>query len=115
MLRLEEVLQAWGTPDFDAVLKRELVWHASRLPLQQALRQSSSVADSPIAVMVLKAADSGGEIAVKVAVMFEGRTDGCACADDPSTDNKNSEYCEILLRIDKTSAIASTALVAAPD
>ena len=58
MIQLKEALQAWGSPEFAAVLKQSLMQQAARLPLQKALSASSSVAATPITVTVLGTADA---------------------------------------------------------
>jgi hypothetical protein len=38
-------------------------------------------------------------------------TVGCSCADDPTPDSKNNEYCVVQLDIDKTTAETTIDLV----
>jgi hypothetical protein len=112
MIKLDKALKAWATPEFDAVLKRELAQQAGQLPLQQGLSSSSSVADTPITVTIHSAVDQGNVIRVKAGIFYEGVVGGCSCAGDPTTDSENTEYCEVLLDIDKVSAATAVTLVA---
>ncbi len=111
MMRLEQTVQAWGTPQFEAVLKQELARHADELPLQQGLAASSSVADTPPAVLLHGVDGSGGTIRVKAGILYQGLTGGCACAGDPAPDSEIDEYCEVRIEIDKASAAATVTLV----
>lgn len=113
MVRLDKALQAWGTPDFEAVLKREIAQlGATELPLQQGLSNSSSVAEGLLTV-VIKAVD-GREtiIRVKAVILYQGLIGGCGCADDPTPDNVINESCEVQLDIDRVTAETGIGLVA---
>ncbi len=111
MLKLEKSLAAWGTAEFESVLKRELAQHADELPLQQALTQSSSVAEAPVSVLVQSVSDSGNAIRAKVGIFYEGMIGGCACANDPTPESNYTEYCELLLELDKANAAAKVTLL----
>ncbi len=112
MIRLDKALEAWATPEFDAVLKQELAQQAAQLPVQQGLSSSSSVADTPITVVIHSAADQGSAIRVKAGIFYEGLVGGCSCAGDPTVDSENAEYCEVLVDIDKASAAGTVTLAA---
>jgi hypothetical protein len=111
MMRLDNSLRAWGAPEYEALLKQELEQQAGQLPLQQGLSCSSSVADTPVTVMIHSVADSGSSIRVKAGVFYAGVVGGCSCADDPTPLSENTEYCEIQLDIDKATAVAEVALL----
>ena len=111
MLRLDESLRAWGTPAFAVVLNQELVRHAGMLPLQQGLSASSSVAETPITVMILNTSDAESTISIKAGIFYQGLVSGCSCAGDPTPDSENSEYCEVSLEIDKANAITTVTLL----
>ncbi len=111
MLTLEKSLRAWGTAAFEQALKQELAEHAAELPLQQALTHSSSVADAPVTVLVQSVSDLGGALRVKAGIFYEGLLGGCACANDPTPESPYTEYCELLLEIDKASAAAAVTLL----
>jgi hypothetical protein len=103
-MQLPESVRAWGTADFPAVLKRELASHADSLPLQQALSGTSAVADEAITVVLLDARADETTIHTKVGIFFAGILAGCSCADDPTPVEPQTEYCELLLEIDRVDA-----------
>lgn len=111
MLTLENSLAARGTPVFDAVFKAELALHAAELPLQQALQQCSSVADTPITVLIQRTLDDGRAIRVTAGIFYEGLLGGCACANDPTPENPYTEYCEVEVVIDIASGEAQVRLL----
>jgi hypothetical protein len=111
MLRLDKALRAWGTADFEAVFKQELAQNADQLPLQQGLVQSSSVADAPISVLVYRVHEQGDSICIKAGIFYQGMVGGCSCADDPTPDSENTEFCILLLEIDKATALATVRLL----
>lgn len=105
MLRLESSLQAWGSPDFKSALKAELEGlGAAALPLQQAVTLSSVALDTPPTVIYLDASEDGDFVVARIGVFFEGMITGCSCADDPTPETTQNEYCELELRIDKRTA-----------
>jgi hypothetical protein len=110
-MRLEKSLQAWDTPDFAAVFKQELAQQASELPLQQGLAASSSVAESPLTVLLHSASATPRMLCVKAGIFYEGVVGGCSCTDDPTPDSALTEYCELLLEIDRASAATTVTLL----
>lgn len=100
-MRLEESRRAWGTPEFAAVLKQELQRHADALPLQQGLRQSSSVGSEPVTAVIHGFLETAGVIRVRAGIFYQGLVTGCSCADDPGPPGEVSEYCELLLEINE--------------
>ena len=111
MLQLTDSLQAWGGSDFEAVLKEEIQkLDHSMLPLQEALSQSSHVSDTKISLVILKASESRDSICVKAGVFYAGIIAGSCCADDPTPISENTEYCEVLIAINKTTADAVVTL-----
>lgn len=112
MLRLPDALQAWGTPEFEAVLKRELAQHAAELPLQQGLSISNSVVDAPITAVIHRVDETKNAIRVKAGIFYKGIVAGCSCDGDPTPTPENTEYCVVLLEIDKTTAATEVTLVA---
>ena len=109
---LPESVQALGTAEFPAVFKKEFQsLKAHQLPLQQALRQSSSVSGSPFSILILHHNSDATTLQVKVAVMFKGLISGCHCVDDPTPMEEENEYCELQVNIDKATAIASIELL----
>lgn len=102
-MRLPESLRAWGTVDFATVLRRELAAHADELPLQQALAGTSNVADEPITVLVIAAEADEAMLRARVGIFFAGIIAGCSCADDPTPIEPQTEYCELVIEIDRAS------------
>ncbi len=110
-LKLPDSLRAWDTPDFAATLKRELAERTDELPLQQALSGTSAVSDERIEVLFLSASTDGNRIQAKVGIFFSGILAGCSCADDPTPVEPQTEYCELLLDIDRQTAVTTVQLV----
>ncbi len=104
MTRLPVSLQHWQRDGFDQALKQELQGlPAGSLPLEQAACRGGIVDDSDLSVTVIEAADDGGFIRVRAGIFFTEIVGGCSCGDDPIRENA---YCEILVRIDNTTAAA---------
>ena len=115
MIRLTETLNAWNTPEFESVLKRELEQLDARvLPLQQGLVHGSHVSDDPFGVMVIGVVEKPDRLCSKVGIFYTGIIAGCNCADDPTPVDGRAEYCEVLVAIDKATADATLSLFADP-
>ena len=99
-LRFEQALAAWGTPQFEAVLKLEMAHAVEALPLQQGLAVGNQVTPAPITVVVHHAAATGKLICVRAGIFYASVIGGCSCADDPTPVDENTEYCEVQLEID---------------
>jgi hypothetical protein len=113
MLRLSKSLGAWGTPDFNAVLKGELEQlGAEQLPLQQGLSAGSYALDTRLSVMIIAVSEQAGVIRAKAGIFYTGMVAGCNCADDPTPVEEHSEYCEVEVEIDRTTAAATVVLAA---
>lgn len=112
MIRLHKALAAWGTPDFEAVLKREVAQlGADHLPLQQGLSGSNHIADEPVSVLINSIAEMGDAVRVRAGIFYKGVLSGCSCADDPGPPGESNEYCEVLLDIDKETAATEVVLI----
>ncbi len=108
MIRFDNALRAWGTPGFSAVLKQEITQLGQdQLPLQQGLSTGSSVAATPIAVVILSATETADMIRVKAGIFYQSLIGGCSCEGDPTPTSENTEYCEVRLDIDKASAVTT--------
>ncbi|MBU2477874.1 MAG: hypothetical protein KKA36_02200, partial [Gammaproteobacteria bacterium] len=102
MIRLTKVTQAWGQPDFEVVLKTALEGlDVHHLPLQQGLSAGSYALDKDVRVMFIGAEEGVNTLQIKVGVFYTSIIAGCNCADDPTPVDELSEYCELLLEIDK--------------
>lgn len=105
IIRLNRSLRAWGTPEFEGILKEEIEQiDVGQLPLQEGLSTSSYALDNKLSTMVISASDEVGFIRVKAGIFYKGIIAGCSCADDPTPVDENNEYCEVQLDIDKTTA-----------
>lgn len=113
MIRLPAALDAWNSPQFMAVLKREIErLGGGQLPLQQGLTASSHALDDRFDAMIIGTADDAGFIHAKVGVFFSGIITGCSCADDPTPVEPQNEYCEMIFAIDKATAETTVTLLA---
>jgi hypothetical protein len=110
-MRLPESVSAWDTADFPATLKRELARHAAELPLQQALSGTSAVANEAITVVLLDARADATSIHAKVGIFFSGILSGCSCADDPTPIESQTEYCELMIEIERATTDAVVRIV----
>lgn len=111
MIRLTMALKAWGTSEFETILKQEIAQlDIDQLPLQQGLSSSNYVTDDPITVIINRITEKKNVISIAVGIMYIGVTGGCSCSDDPTPDSDNNEYCEVLLDIDKITGITDVAL-----
>lgn len=105
-------LTAWGTPQFENTVKREIInLGVEQLPLQQGLTSGNHVTDDPITVLINHCTETDTRLHIVAGIFYQSLMLGCSCADDPSTASTANEYCEIQLDIDKSTAIATVALV----
>ena len=112
MIRLNNALRAWGTPDFKAVLKQEIAQlGADHFPLQQGLSSGNYVTDDPITVAINSVTEMEKVIRIKAGIFYQGVMGGCSCADDPTPISESNEYCVVQLDIDKKTAATAVALV----
>jgi len=112
MIKLPDALKAWGTPDFESVLKAEIRnIDAELLPLQEGLSQSSYVSDADISVVILKVSETFALIRAKTGIFYAGIIAGSCCADDPTPVGEQTEYCEVQFDIDKKTAEATVTLL----
>ncbi len=111
MIRLTRAVNAWGKPDFNAVLKQDIEQlDVDQLPLQQGLSIGSYVAGKQFSAMIISAADGEGFIRAKAGIFYKGILGGCSCADDPTPVEEQSEYCEVEFDINKKTAEATVTL-----
>ena len=111
MIHLKKAHMDWGTTRFNETLKAEIEQlKASQLPLQAGLSQSSYVSDEPFRVMVIGATETASHIRVRAGIFYSGVIAGCNCADDPTPVEAQTEYCEVMLDIDRESGETTVAL-----
>ena len=63
------------------------------LPLQAALAHSSYVCDNSVKAVILNTTENNAEFRIKSAIFYKGIIAGCNCADDPSPQDTENEYC----------------------
>jgi hypothetical protein len=111
MIKLVKSLSARGTPDFLEILKQEIAQlGADQLPLQQGLSTGNYVADEPITVLISSVLEMEDVIRVTAGIFYKGVIGGCSCTDDPTPVSDINEYCEVILVIDKATALTAVAL-----
>lgn len=111
-ITLQKSLAAWQTPVFEAVFKQEMrELDMVLLPLQAALSHSSHVSETAIEPVVLHSSESVQAIQVKTGIFYGGITAGSCCADDPTPVCEQTEYCELVCTISKTTAEACFSLL----
>ncbi len=112
-INFHKSLNAWGTPEFNAALKKEIEQlQVDELPLQQGLTISSHATDKQFTAMVIGASDERDHISARVGIFYTGVIAGCSCEDDPTPINTNCEYCVVQFDIDKTNAVTTAILLA---
>jgi hypothetical protein len=113
MIRLTKSLIAWGSRDFNDILKKEIEqMEAEQLPLQQGLSTGSYAIDDKLNVIIIGVSEEAGFIRAKAGIFYTGIIAGCSCADDPTPVNEESEYCVVQLDIDKLTAATTVTLLA---
>lgn len=112
MVCFDKALRAWGTANFNTVLKQEIErLDPDLLPLQQGLARSSHVAARRPSAMILSAAADDRCIRARAGIFYAGIIAGCSCADDPTPVDEIDEYCEIGVDIDRHTAEATITLL----
>jgi hypothetical protein len=105
VIRFAAALRAWGTPEFNDVLKREIEGLAgTQLPLQEGLTSSSHALHDRVSAMIIDVSDATRVIRAKAGIFYTGIVAGCSCADDPTPVTEQNEYCVVQFTIDKTTA-----------
>ncbi len=107
---LPRSLAVIGTEQFNAVLSDEVAELGIDLPLQQGLTCGSYASAEKLRVIILSTTDKHDHIEVSAGLFYTSTIPGCNCADDPTPDEEYSEYCEIGITIDPSSARASIQL-----
>jgi hypothetical protein len=105
MIQLKKSLIAFGMPDFNTVLIKEIEqMGVNELPLQQGLTNSSYALDSNVKAIIFNISEEKSKISIKAGIYYTGIIAGCNCADDPTPADEQSEYCEVRIDIEKKSA-----------
>lgn len=112
MLSLPLSLDAWGDASFDTIFKREVTsLDANHLPLQQGLQHSSYALTDNIELIVLNKTQDDTDIIIKAGLFYNGIIAGCSCSDDPSPTDLCNEYCDVLFRINRQTAVTTVTLI----
>ncbi len=112
MIVLKQSLASWNSEAFERNFCAEVEGlPATLLPLQQGLALSSSVADEPFRLMLIATEESADGLRVKAGVFYSGIIAGCSCADDPTPQDRQQEYCELEFLIDSKTAEATVRLL----
>ena len=112
MIHLPKTVNAWGMPSFDEVFKNEVgCIGAQLLPLQNGLSQGSSVSDKKFSAMILGSSEKAGIIYARAGIFYTSVIAGCKCADDPTSVDELSEYCEVQIEITRETAEATVNLL----
>jgi len=107
MIFLHQSHAALGSKHFDATFKQELAAQDNfAQQLQQAMQFGSCALLDDVEIMLNKIAVDDAQILVQTGVFYHSIIAGCNCADDPSPVEKNNEYAEICVIIDRQSAEA---------
>ena len=112
MIKLVKSVKAWGTPEFETVLKKELEQlDPDLLPLQEGMSQSSYATRNAVDVVVLNSTENANTIRVKAGIFYSGVIAGSCCADDPTPVEEQTEYCEVQLALNKDTGEATVSLL----
>lgn len=104
-MKLTNILENWSSHNAKDIIKNEIQkLDPALLPLQQGLSLSSYVSEKPFSATILSLSDNNGSIIVKAGIFYTGIITGCSCADDPSPQDEQNEYCELEFNIDKNTA-----------
>lgn len=102
MLNFKNIVELWGASNFDTSLKSSLEkLGVKELPLQQGLSLSNIALENNIKAVILSKEDNGNQLLIKAGIFYTGVIAGCNCADDPTPVDEQTEYCDVILNIDK--------------
>jgi len=111
-MKLDRVVEAWGTPVFRDVLTAALEQlGVEQLPLQQGLSQSSYACDDNIKVVIISVAEKSGYIRATAEIFYTGIIPGCSCADDPTPVDEYAEHCTVQIEINRQTAATVVSLL----
>ena len=104
-IQLPDSVRNWNSADFSSSFKREIQGLPSgTLPLQSRGMQNGLVDDSDLSLILLQTTETGDMYKIRTGVFFSEVIGGCSCGDEPVAENA---YCELWVRIHKTTAEAS--------
>jgi hypothetical protein len=101
-------VQSFGSDDFVKDFKESLRSVSFEdLPLGPCCNYSSVIDPSTIEPVILTINETESTIEVKTGILFCEILSGCSCSDDPSkSEVAENSYCEIIVKINKESAVA---------
>ena len=112
MIYLIQSLASWNSEAFEHDFCAEVeALPATLLPLQQGLALSSSVADDPFRVMLISVEETASGLQARAGVFYSGVIAGCSCADDPTPQERQQEYCELEFLIESETAQTTVSLL----
>jgi len=112
MIKLPQTVQAFNSPDFKKIAKKEIQnTDPKLLPLQQGLSHSSYATDTAISVIILNFDEEKDTLQIKTGIFYSGIIAGCSCSDDPTPVDEQNEYCELQFEINKKTAETSVKLL----
>ncbi|MDG6772722.1 hypothetical protein QCB45_00065 [Thiomicrorhabdus sp. ZW0627] len=112
MIQLTDSIKAWNSADFKPRFIAEVQrLDGTKLPLQAGLSLSSYALFDDFKVVVLNTDEDADSIFVKAGLFYTGIISGCSCADDPTPQDEQNEYCEVMFNIEKNTGFTSVSLI----
>ena len=104
MAKLPNALRHWNSGSFSEALKAEIE-HLPRgtLPLADGTSQGGYVDDRKVTATVFRTTEDAHKVLAHLGVFFTEIVVNCGCGEDPM---EQDAYCEMDVRIDKTTALA---------
>ena len=107
MFFLPNTTSAFNSERFDATLKQELAAQDEFAKLlQQSMQFGSCALLDELEIMLNKVAADDVQIRIEIGAFYHSIIAGCNCADDPSPVEKNNEYAEISVTINRQNTAA---------
>ncbi len=107
MIFLPNTTSAFNHERFEATVKQELAAQDDFAKLlQQTLQFGSYALLDELEIMLNKIEADDAHIRIEIGAFYHSLIAGCNCADDPSPVEKNNEYTEISIIIDRKNAAA---------
>lgn len=102
MIQLAHSLSSWGSKHFNRSFIDEVTQlPLQQLPLQQAMSVGNFASKHNLEILINQQHEDNEFIYIKCGIFFSSLISGCNCADDPTPIDYNTEYCEMLFKINK--------------
>jgi hypothetical protein len=102
---------AAGPGQVETMFKQEVSGlNPDDLPLQEGMAYGNVADGDEVSAMVIRVEDSEERRRVKAGLFFTSRVTGCACADDPTPESDQDEYCEAVFDIRRSDGAARVSL-----